>query len=244
EWRLRVKCLNSGLEDFSTVVVFNVLSECAGTPDGGVATAGQTSGQSESVFVFSVAGQSTGELGLTGVWEYSFNNGTTWTTTTWDDSTVGVTVKAAHKNVFSMRFAVTCANSGIKSYSNVATSLVLATNCIPTYTDGCSLDDYIKSFSLTGETSNLSRINGSCTGGTYLDKKSESADVVSGATYNGSISAGTTGDRMTIWIDFDGDGGFSEDEIVAFSMTGISNGATPTPFSITIPSTVPVGVYT
>src|SRR5690606_35201189 len=52
EWRLRVKCLNSGLEDFSTVVVFNVLSECAGTPDGGVATAGQTSGQSESVFVF------------------------------------------------------------------------------------------------------------------------------------------------------------------------------------------------
>ncbi len=144
----------------------------------------------------------------------------------------------------------------IKSFfRKLALSVVLLTGaggtveaqyCIPSWFTGCSSNDDLNSFSLTGQgASTISDLNTGCGPlNGYEDKTTTipPVDLMQGGTYTGTATTNFGSDEyLQIWIDLDSNMVFDPSEAVmpVYGPFGLSN---PANFSISLPITAPVGL--
>ena len=121
------------------------------------------------------------------------------------------------------------------------------TYCSPQYSSGCTFDDYIDNFSLTGAAgTSFSQTATGCPSGNsgYSDYTALTpVSLIPCNTYTGSVSVGFSGQTIRIFIDFNNDGFFdstaNSQEIVGNVVVSSSN--TATAFTITIPTGVSAG---
>jgi hypothetical protein len=137
--------------------------------------------------------------------------------------------------------------------SNITSFTTIASYCIPPYSYPCNSSINIADFKLKGEgSSNISVIGTNCSAGSYTDlSASSNANLAIGKSYVGSLRPTTYNLPqytlvISIWIDFNDNGGFEVDENVLYNYspnyTLLSTGL-GSPFSIYIPSTAALGVH-
>ncbi|WP_190304150.1 GEVED domain-containing protein, partial [Paenimyroides baculatum] len=125
------------------------------------------------------------------------------------------------------------------------------TYCTPTYITGCSWDDDLNSFVITGHgTSVISDLNTGCNNATanaYSDKTTSftPVDVMQSQTYPVQINttySSPTYELASIWIDFNDNGVFDASEKL---LTDLPLAQSPSfvTASIAIPVTAPVGIH-
>ncbi|MDD3772129.1 MAG: hypothetical protein PHC38_05665, partial [Weeksellaceae bacterium] len=212
------------------------LAQCSGEPEGGTAVATPATGPSGQLVTLTASDYSEGEIGLSYDWEYRFDE-EAWTSTGVSANSVSYYISGVEGTVFEARYAVSCSNSGETGYSTSAI-FTIGEGCTPVYASGCTSDDYIAEFTLSGENgTSISRTGGSCDG-SYLDKKSESIELDILKPYQGHITAGTTGDRVTIWLIDD------DWNSTLVTPTTAANNETGSDFNLEIPGSVVAGTYT
>jgi GEVED domain/Secretion system C-terminal sorting domain len=121
------------------------------------------------------------------------------------------------------------------------------TNCVPLYTSGCGLADSLTYFSLKGEPGGVIYNNsgGVCTPAPSLAYSDFTGSftapvLVRGNAYTGFMRTGDPNDYATIWIDFDDDGFFENNERL---MNNLRIGTTPVLYSLFVPVTAPAGTH-
>lgn len=117
------------------------------------------------------------------------------------------------------------------------------TYCTPTFSTGCTDDDFIEDFSIDGDNgTSIYDLGTGCSTGSYDDKTSLPAvDLTPSVSYITTVSAGTTGNNCAIWIDFDDDEIFQSSEMVGFSTTGITEFGSSV--VISIPTSANPGIH-
>jgi len=118
----------------------------------------------------------------------------------------------------------------------------VAQYCTPLYFNGCTFQDDIDDFTLTGAAStSISDLGTGCSTGAYDDRTSvvPAVSLQQGGTYSGTVLSEYFGDEyVRIWIDFNNDQVFADTEsVAAFGPVGNSS---PTSFSMQLPFNVPV----
>lgn len=142
------------------------------------------------------------------------------------------------------RFISKCIASGLSDTTTVLAVSINPANqcyCIPTTPAGG--DDYINSFTTTGASQNISKLNTGFTAPGYADyTATDTLKVLQGETVSFNTEMGTIwndfGER--IWIDYDMDGAFNSTNEKVFE-TGSSSMGSPISGSFTIPLTATPG---
>lgn len=123
--------------------------------------------------------------------------------------------------------------------------------CSPSYNIGCSLtDDYISNFTLIGDNGTTINNDSECTtgsfgfGGGYADYTSlTAAEITTGESYQISISTAAPiaqMEKVKIWVDWNNDGTFDEDEVIGL-IDGIDLLTSTSTFSFTVPAEATAG---
>lgn len=120
--------------------------------------------------------------------------------------------------------------------------------CIPIYDQGCSANDDINSFTLTGQgASNISDLNTGCgPGNGYEDRTSVVAavDLMQGGTYAGTVtSTFSSSEWCRIWIDFNNNQVFEPNEALTGNIGPFGSSTGAGNFNISIPLSAPVGLH-
>jgi hypothetical protein len=116
-------------------------------------------------------------------------------------------------------------------------------NCIPLTTNGCRTNDTLKLVKLNGE--NGTSINNAtgCSPNGYADYTgTTNIEVAQGKAYSGLLHARSVWDFFTVWIDYNDDGYYTNNERVLNNLRQQWS-AEPTPFTINIPANAPVGTH-
>jgi len=120
--------------------------------------------------------------------------------------------------------------------------------CTPTYDNGCSFQDDLNGFTLTGQgASTISDLNTACgPNNGYEDRTSviPPVDLMQGGSYSGTVSTSYAfgGEYVKIWIDFNNNNAFDLSEDLTGNL-GSFDAATPQAFTLNIPLTAPVGTH-
>ena len=119
--------------------------------------------------------------------------------------------------------------------------------CTPAYSIGCTSQDDINSFTLTGVgASSISDLNTGCgPGNGYEDRTTAVAavDLMQGGTFSGTITTNYSGSEYySIWIDFNNDNTFSVSEILVPTQGPFGSTLAST-FSLTLPITASIGIH-
>ncbi len=206
-------------EDYTLEI--GTLGDCSGTPDGGEATVNPAVGNPGSTYMVSATGYSFGN-GLTYQWQ-SNTDGAGWvnegaSSTTYSSYTA--TAPTQDGTVVEWRLEVTCTLSTEVSYSTTATFTTGMVYCAPEL--DCSDGDVINNVTFQ-EIDNTT----DCSPNGYGDFTTMVATVQSGGTYSMSVSvgAGFTYESVSVWIDYDNNGTFDEDE---FLLLGTGSGSVVT----------------
>ncbi len=125
------------------------------------------------------------------------------------------------------------------------TWLSLGCYCIPTYTTGCSSNDAITNVSLEGESIDLDNTS-TCSDDDYSYYASlPQPDLAPGEEYTLSVSTGyssPTSEQVIAWIDYNKDGEFETNEIIANTAgAGLVGGSSS--FDFTVPEGTNPGSY-
>jgi hypothetical protein len=104
---------------------------CSGTPTGGTAASSVSAGCSGFSSSLSVAGSNAGEIGTTFQWQRSTDNGVTWTNIA---GATGATYLAIPTQNTQYRRQITCAGSGLSSFSGSTSLTVNDCTTSTTYT--------------------------------------------------------------------------------------------------------------
>lgn len=220
------------------------LPPCQGTPDAG-AIVGDTDREScpNRALSISVSGQ-TSAGAMTYQWQMSTDGGDTWTDIE-DANSTTLTLPEGIDEPADFRFAVTCDASGETAYSEVVSVEILPGEecyCEPVFSTGCDLGDYIDDFVFMGENgTSIEDYGTGCSENGYDDRTDQSVDVAPGEVYEIEISVGEMFDSVVVWIDFNDDGTFSEDEKLGF-IGDMAPNVSET-MSITIPSNATSGPH-
>jgi len=115
-------------------------------------------------------------------------------------------------------------------------------NCIPLTTNNCSSNDTLKLFTLKGENNTAINNPSGCSPGGFADYSS-STDVIlaQGKAYGGLLHASFVHDYFTIWIDYNNDGYYTDNERVLNNLRQQWSGL-PTPYTINIPVNATAGI--
>lgn len=135
--------------------------------------------------------------------------------------------------------------SGCVSSTTSFTTAQPPANCTPTYTTGCTIGDAITTFRLFGESaSQISMTGATCASVNYYTDLSgtTNVNVVVGKSYAGTFTLEDSSDYISIWIDYNNNGSFETTERVLNNLQS-TDFATPTPFSIYIPSGSALGAH-
>lgn len=220
-------------EDYTLVI--GELDDCSGTPDGGIASVNPESGNINTPYTVSAE-------------DYSFGNGITyqWQSNTdgagWEDegsvldnyAPYSATAPGENGVTVEWRLAVTCTMSSETSYSETATFTTGMTYCTPVL--DCTDADMITNVSFQ-EIDNTT----ACSPNGYGDYTAMVATVQAGGTYPISVSVGDgwAYESVSVWIDFDGNGSFEQNEFFYIG-TGSNQALTG---DIDIPSSLVDGDY-
>lgn len=120
------------------------------------------------------------------------------------------------------------------------------TNCIPSYTTGCSANDTLGYFSLKGASGTVIYNNRSprcfASPNSYNDYTGTfpAVTLVRNESFSGFMQAGDPNDWVTMWIDGNDNGYFEDNERV---MNNLSVGTTRKLYGLYIPSTTQLGMH-
>ncbi len=117
--------------------------------------------------------------------------------------------------------------------------------CDPTYTTGISFGDMISNVVIEGTT--LSNNSGTDTSGPYYTyftgQPNYTAELQAGTSYNMTVTVGSFGQQnVAVWIDFNDNGAFEENERVGYTTAPIMGFGTAT-FPIVLSCTAPLGTH-
>ncbi|HMN06290.1 MAG TPA: GEVED domain-containing protein, partial [Flavobacteriales bacterium] len=220
--------LSGEFEDYTFVVV--ALGTCSGTPAPG-STTGPGNACATVPFTLGLS-NTVVEDGLSYQWYASTDGGVTYTAV----GTNSPSYSTSLSQTTTYYCEVTCAYGSSASSTSLTVNLNPANACFctPTYSYDCSDGDQIDNFSLTGDDITLTNSNSGCSAAGYGDYTTMPApSLTAGSTYSGTIGTNSTyTENVRIWIDFNGDGSFSESEVVA----ELSSIGTSTPFTFTVPT--------
>lgn len=108
--------------------------------------------------------------------------------------------------------------------------------CFPTYTTGCTSNDFIDNFSTTGGISNITNNGTGCNGvipNSYVFNNTMNVSQIQGLSFSISVQSGTQwGQGIRVWIDWNQDLDFadpSEDVLVFPSSTSVNIGTVTVP---------------
>ncbi|OBX23663.1 MULTISPECIES: GEVED domain-containing protein [Bizionia] len=222
-------------EDYTILV--EVASDCSGTPDGGVATVNPQTGNAGSSYTVTATGYSTGN-GLTYQWQ-SNTDGAGWINEGGLESSYtafAATASSVRGIDIEWRLEVTCTISVETSYSAVATFTTSAVTLYCTPVLDCTDGDNILNVTFQ-EIDNTT----TCSPNGYGDFTSMVATVLSGDTNTISVTVGGgfANESASVWIDFNDNGSFEEDEFFYIG-TGSAEVLTE---DIAIPVGLAIGEY-
>ena len=223
--------------DFTLNIEAGSTDDCTGIPDAGIATVAPETGEVNTSYTVSATGFTTGS-GLTYQWQ-SNTDGAGWINEEDAQETYSpymATAPAESDIMVEWRLEVTCTLSDEFSYSETATFTTVEPSlyCIPVLdcTDGDSITNV--TFLDINNTS-------TCSLSGYGDYTNMVATVGPGNEYPISVTVGDGWDveSVSIWIDFDNNGNFDEEE---FFFIGTGSGETLTS-TIAIPNDATNGDY-
>src|SRR5690625_436468 len=228
--------VNSSPQTFSSLTCTDEpLEDCTGTPDAGTVVIAQDSGQTGSVVEFSVSGYST-DLGLSYDWEYSTDDGDTWTSTGVSTPTANFQITGDQGTIFQVRFVVTCTNSDETSYSNIVSFTIDNVDCTPTYTSSL---DHLSSVSTDGAQTDINYSISSSDGGMHFDETDIMIEAYAGESFDINTVYNSGNQTIGIWVDWDDNGVFGDDDERIF----LNYGSSPQSTEILIPENIEAGNY-
>lgn len=116
-------------------------------------------------------------------------------------------------------------------------------NCIPLTTNNCRTNDTLKLVKLTGENNTSIDNPSGCSPNGYADYTgTTNVTLAQGKAYSGILHASFVHDFFTIWIDYNDDGYFTDNERLLNNLRQQWS-AEPTPFTINIPATAATGTH-
>ena len=116
-------------------------------------------------------------------------------------------------------------------------------NCIPLTTSNCRVNDTLKLVKLVGENATSINNPSSCSPNGYANYTGTSSlQMAQGKAYAGLLQASFVHDYFTVWIDFNDDGYFTDNERLLNNLRQQWS-KEPTPFTINIPVTAPTGIH-
>src|SRR5690606_37919202 len=136
-------------------------------------------------------------------------------------------------------------NCGADVYSLWAGPFSFETGyCTPTYTYGCSNGAKISNFEINDAIINLANNTGTTACGVngYNDFTTMSASAPAGMVVSTTVGVGSYSAGVKIWIDWNGNGEFETDELMAASTATVSSGSSFTG-NFTVPADTPLGDY-
>ena len=233
-------------EDYILTVVESEV--CAGTPSGGTIADANLMVCASVNFTLSVSGASTSIEGIERIWQSSPAGQNVWTDIAGATAT-SYTVQGGIATAKDYRYKVTCTNSEESDISNVLeVNLKPSTECYctPVYSTGCTSGDRISNVNLVGETITLDNTS-ECSPNSYGDYKHlAAADLAPGNSYSISVSTDysfPTSEQVKVWIDYNQNGSFDAEELIANSGgVGLPNGTGT--YTFVIPSSLDAGNYT
>ncbi len=122
------------------------------------------------------------------------------------------------KKLVQKNFKIICFLISILFFPSFANTINAIAYCVPNTVNGCSSGDNISLFSIKGESgvgfSNNSGAGCSAVPLSYSDFTASFSPVILSRTnsYSGNLQTGNANDYATIWIDFDDDGTFENNE--------------------------------
>lgn len=220
-------------EDYTLVV--GEITDCTGTPNAGTTSVSPSVGNGGSTYMVTNNGHDFAGS-MTYQWQSNTDNGG-WTdegTASGTYSSFTATAPAEIGTEVEWRLKVTCTASSEVSYSATATFTVQRLYCTPTL--DCSDGDNITNVTFQ-EINNTT----TCSPNGYGDYTDQVATVQAGGTYPMSVSVGDgwSNEAVSVWIDFNDNGTFEEEE---FFFLGIGSGSTVTD-NIAIPAAIDDGMY-
>ena len=210
---------------------------CSGTPSGGTASASINPACLGVNFNLSLTGASTGEMGLTYLWERADDAAFSINLSTVGTNETQTTSQTSDKYY---RCIVTCTNSGL---SDTSTAVLVTTN-----PDACTCNTYCSSnfTSVSFEyVSNVTfaGINNTSAGNTGgpVNYTGFSGSVERGGTYPLSVTIDPdANDYVYAWIDWNADGDFG-DAGETYTLATSTSSAGPHTVNITVPCTATLG---
>ncbi|MFC7348028.1 GEVED domain-containing protein [Chryseobacterium zhengzhouense] len=246
---------NNSINDITNRRPFIQIGYTPGTACSGAVTAGTASASASAVcantaFNLVLTG-ATSASGITYQWQSSPAGANTFTNIT--GATTASYSVANQTAASDYRCVVTCTNGGSTQTSNVVsvgqtTGIQCLNYCTPVYTTGCSDNDDLNSFVITGAgTSVISDLNTGCNGAGYYDRTAAFApvDLLPGQSYPVKINTTYTSpayEKASIWIDFNDNGTFDASEKLLTDLTLDQSPAFATA-NIAIPLTAPAGIH-
>ncbi len=217
------------------------LTNCTGTPDGGIASLTPSGGNAGSTFMAKATDVSIA-IGMEYQWQ-KFVGGA------WVDIAGATTINSpitAESSVVGTttdyRLKVTCTTSNQTAYSTVASYTIQLVYCTPTGASNNS--DEIRNFTLNNLDNDSAASEGIAGYSDYSNSVAP-AEVYAGVPTEASLTSGTgSGNHgAAIWIDYNQNGTFEAIEKVTFIGSSIAGGATATFPSFTVPPSTPEGIY-
>lgn len=137
------------------------------------------------------------------------------------------------------------ANGAATGCTSNVTSFTTTSVCTPSTTNGGTSGDGLKDFVLNGEGGSAISVIGAAEIATpgYIDlTATTNVTLAAGKAYAGTFKVEDVNDYMSVWIDFNNNGGFEANERVLNNLASTAAG-TSTPYSIFIPASVAPGTY-
>lgn len=127
-----IKVVNVGTNNMQlNSICVTGTTPCTGTPVAGTTTVSPSSGTSGSSYTVSATGYTLGS-GITYLWQYSTDGGTTWTNQgTASNTYANYTATAPASGTVIWRLRVRCTNSGVNSFSTTDTFAVITPLTVP-----------------------------------------------------------------------------------------------------------------
>lgn len=233
-------------EDYMIQVI--QLEECTGTPTAGSFENNLWSVCSDTPFHLSVNNSSGPALGMESHWEWSAPGEDNWTPVPNAQSS-NFLLENGISEATDFRFVISCSYSGetdISDIMSVEIKPLFECYCTPEFEIGCDWGDYINQVYLEGETITLDN-NTECSENGYEDYSNLTApDLAPGGFYSitlSTASANSAFQEMMVWIDFDKNGSFEENEkIVSSDGEGMGTDGIKT-FNFSIPEDIEPDQY-
>lgn len=234
--------------------VMTLSGTCASSEACDVVEAGQLTGP-ETVCVgeeFQIVpeGATSGQSGISYMWESSPLDDDDWTTLE-NATSLNLTLEEGITEPTQFRFTISCDLGSSKTSAPISVELNPAEDCYctPSYTMGCEDGDVINFVQVKDESGAVVFENESdCSESGYADysQELEAIELQQGATYTMRISSESElpeEEDLRIWLDFDQNGVFDEEEEIGSTQGEGMETTGNFSFDFTIPEELALGTY-